>query len=174
LYLLRSYVRPAALTGFEDSLDARVDRLLQGAVDAGNGDVYDQFIDAIVRDAHFELEIEQTLHQSAAHHIIMHASGTSAKITQQLVDAHERLAQAQHRVALAQERFNQAEVWTNSRPRWARRQATPDTSEVPRKLAFAEQFAEQFAKRGHRPLPSAQGWSNEAPHGEVSAHGNHN
>ncbi|MDR3307757.1 MAG: hypothetical protein LBS58_02505 [Coriobacteriales bacterium] len=171
-YLPRSYVRPAALAGFEESLDARVAQLLQGAADAGNGDVYDQLIDTIVQDAHFELEVEKALHQSTCQHLIMHTKGTGAKVAQQLIDARERVAQAQRSVALAQERLDQADAWALGRVRWLRRKATRDASEGSRKPALAWP-----AYRRQGMPPSAQGWSNsnaaETLLGEVSTYGNH-
>jgi hypothetical protein len=90
--LPNTYECPACLTGFEAGLDQRVDRMLQGAVDAGNGDVFDRLIDQLAAKAHCELRVEHSLRASTAQLLVMRNRGDAARVPAQLADVEGRLA----------------------------------------------------------------------------------
>jgi hypothetical protein len=110
--LPNTYECPACLTDFESGLSGRVNRMLRGAVDAGNGDVFDQAIDHLAAEASFELKIEHSLRASTAQLLVMRNRGDAAKIPAQLADVSTRLAQTDR--ALAE--LREGERLRNRRP----------------------------------------------------------
>jgi hypothetical protein len=97
--LPNTYECPACLTDFETGLSNRVNRMLRGAVDAGNGNVFDQAIDHLAAEASFELKVEHSLRASTAQLLVMRNRGDAAKIPAQLADVDARLAQADQMLA---------------------------------------------------------------------------
>jgi hypothetical protein len=101
--LPNTYECPACLTNFETGLSHQINRMLHGAVDAGNGDVFDQSIDHLAAEASFELKIEHSLRASTAQLLVMRNRGDAAKISPQLVDVEGRLAEANRALVELQE-----------------------------------------------------------------------
>jgi hypothetical protein len=101
--LPNTYECPTCLTDFEADLSNRVNRMLRGAVDAGNGNVFDQAIDHLAAEASFKLKVEHSLRASTAQLLVMRNRGDAAKIPAQLTDVNTRLTQTEHLLAELQE-----------------------------------------------------------------------
>jgi hypothetical protein len=97
--LPNTYERPACLADFEKGLNRRIGQALRGALDAGNGDVFDQALDHLAAEASFELRIEHSLRASTAQLLVMRNRGDAARIPAQLADTEERLAQTDRMLA---------------------------------------------------------------------------
>ncbi|MDR3053074.1 MAG: hypothetical protein LBU48_04365 [Coriobacteriales bacterium] len=104
-----TYGQLEGLNTFERELDQRLEGLLRGAVDCGNGSVFDAQIDSATQAAHFELEIEHTLRISMAQLIVMRNQGDAAKVDEQLQDVRSRLAAANRELMQAREQLAQVE-----------------------------------------------------------------
>jgi hypothetical protein len=103
-----NYPTPPALRELSESIRNQLANLSNGAIDEGNGDVLDAQIDASVSTAHFELEIEHSLYESATQLLVMRNRGDATITELQLEYVRKHLAHESQIYAECRDAFEQA------------------------------------------------------------------